>query len=78
MSWEKAFAIGAVTAFSCVFWLGVNILDGWVQRNVYPVIRLKFYRLRDLLREKIVRRHAAHATNNLGSARRIREKHIGD
>jgi len=65
----RAIATGLVVAIGCVFWLGVNIVDGWVQRNVYPKIRLKFA----LLREKITRRHTRPTPEKLGSARRIRK-----
>jgi hypothetical protein len=47
--------LGFVIAWVCIllFWLGVNVLDGWVQRNVYPPIRLWFARLVASAREKL-------------------------
>lgn len=73
---EKTFAIALVVAFGCVFWLGVNVFDGWVQRNVYPKIRLWWARTKSSLREKIAGRHGADATKDLGSARRIGKKDV--
>ncbi len=67
----RALATGLVVAFGCVFWLGVNMFDGWVQRNIYPKIRLWWARQKASLREKISRRHSGEAPKNLGSTRRI-------
>lgn len=64
--------IAIVMPLICLFWLGVNVFDGWVQRNIYPRIRLKFA----LLREKITGRHTANPTQQLGSARRIGKKNV--
>lgn len=67
----KYFSLGLVIAGSCVFWLGVNVFDGWVQRKVYPPIRLWWAQRRALLREKIASRKRRAATQKLGSTRRI-------
>jgi hypothetical protein len=40
-----------------LFWLAVNVFDGWVQRNVYPPIRLWWARLKASAREKVRGRH---------------------
>ena len=68
---EKFLGTAIAIAFCCVFWLGVNVFDGWVQRNVYPKIRLWWAIKKASLREKISRRHPADATKDLGSSRRI-------
>jgi hypothetical protein len=54
---------GIVIAWVAIllFWLGVNVLDGWVQRNVYPPIRLWFASAR----EKLRRRQGGKSTRNL-------------
>jgi hypothetical protein len=59
-----------------LFWLGVNVFDGWVQRNVYPGIRRWFSGLLCSVREKIGRRKSTAATKQLGDARRIGEDSI--
>lgn len=48
-----------------LFWLGVNMLDGWVQRNVYPPIRLWWARVKASAREKLRSRHGRHSTRKL-------------
>jgi hypothetical protein len=65
--------LGIVIAWVCIllFWLGVNVVDGWVQRNVYPPIRLWWARLVASACEKLARRKAAGATDHLGDAPRI-------
>jgi hypothetical protein len=55
----------------CLFWLGVNVLDGWVQRKVYPPIRLWWARLVASAREKFTRRQTASPTKHLGNPPRI-------
>jgi hypothetical protein len=46
--------LGIALAWAAIllFWLGVNVVDGWVQRNVYPPIRLWWARLVASAREK--------------------------
>lgn len=50
-----------------LFWLGVNVFDGWVQRNIYPGIRRWWALKVALLREKIRRRKTTATTEKLGS-----------
>lgn len=71
MSNYEMLGTAIVVGFSCVFWLGVNIFDGWVQRNVYPKIRLWWARKVALLREKIAHRKASSGAKKLGSSGRI-------
>jgi hypothetical protein len=49
--------IGMAIAWVAIlwFWLGVNVVDGWVQRSLYPPIRLWFARLKASAREKVRR-----------------------
>jgi hypothetical protein len=65
--------LGTAIAFAaiCLFWLGVNVFDGWVQRNVYPPIRLWWARLVASAREKLARRKAARAARHLRHTPRI-------
>ncbi len=70
MSWERMLGTGLVVCFGCVFWLGVNILDGWVQRNVYPKIRAKWASLT----RNFPGRKASKAAANLGESARIGKK----
>lgn len=73
----RAIATGLVVALGCVFWLGVNVFDGWVQRNIYPKIRLWWARKKASLREKISRRHPGEPADHLGSSAGVGKKHIG-
>jgi hypothetical protein len=59
--------LGIVIAWVCIllFWLGVNVVDGWVQRNVYPPIRLWWARLKASAREKIRGRHRGKSSRDL-------------
>lgn len=59
-----ALVVGVIAPF---FWLGVNVFDGWVQRNIYPKIRQALSRWGASLREKIRRRKTATTTEKLGS-----------
>jgi hypothetical protein len=61
-----------------LFWLGVNVLDGWVQRNVYPRIRIWWAEKMALLREKVARRQPGATTQQLSRPGGVGEKHIGD
>lgn len=67
--------LGVVIAWMAIllFWLGVGVVDGWVQRNVYPPIRLWWARLRASAAEK--RRHPQGRSGaaDLRRAPRIRE-----
>lgn len=53
-----------------LFWLGVNVFDGWVQRNIYPGIKRWF----SSLREKIHRRKPAPTTEQLSGPSRVGSK----
>jgi hypothetical protein len=59
--------LGVVIAWVCIllFWLGVNVLDGWVQRKVYPPIRLWWARLKASAREKVRGRHRRQSAGQL-------------
>jgi hypothetical protein len=59
--------LGVVIAWVAIllFWLGVNVVDGWVQRNVYPPIRLWFARLKASAREKLRRRQRRQGAGQL-------------
>lgn len=59
-----------------LFWLGVNVFDGWVQRNVYPGIRLRWRKLLASVREKIGRRHTGATTEKLGSPGGVGKKRL--
>lgn len=60
-----------------LFWLGVNVFDGWVQRNVYPIIRLWWRRRVASVREKISRRKPGTTAKQLGSPSGVGKKRIG-
>jgi hypothetical protein len=59
--------LGVVIAWVGIllFWLGVNVVDGWVQRNVYPPVRLWFARLKASAREKLRRGKRRQSTGQL-------------
>jgi hypothetical protein len=59
--------LGMVIAWVAIllFWLGVNVVDGWVQRNVYPPIRLWLSRLKASAREKLRPRHRRKSAGQL-------------
>lgn len=65
--------LGIVIAWVCIllFWLGVNVLDGWVQRNVYPPIRLWFARLVASAREKLRTSKSRQGSTDLRGTPRI-------
>ena len=54
-----------------LFWLGVNVVDGWVQRNIYPPIRLWFARTWASAREKVRSGKRRHGPGDLSGPRRI-------
>lgn len=56
-----------------LFWLGVGRIDNWVQRNVYPVIRLKFAQFAASLREKVRPGKPRSTARQLGGSPRIGE-----
>lgn len=59
-----------------LFWLGVNVFDGWVQRNVYPKIRQAFSRWMVSVREQIDRSKSTTTAKKLGGAGRIGKNRI--
>lgn len=65
--------LGFVIAWVAIllFWLGVNVVDGWVQRNVYPPIRLWWARTWASAREKVRARKRRHGSADLSGPRRI-------
>lgn len=65
--------LGVIIAWVVIllFWLGVNVVDGWVQRNIYPPIRLWWARLVASAREKVRRRKPADPAKHLGNSARI-------
>lgn len=74
--------IGSAIAWAliCLFWLGVNVFDGWVQRNIYPRLRARFPRTAramdrfGLLGKQVDGGRATEPAKQLGGARRIGEK----
>lgn len=62
---ERFFGTAIAWTGICLFWLAVNVFDGWVQRNVYPPVRLWFARLWASAREKIGRGHPRSASKEL-------------
>jgi hypothetical protein len=58
---------GVVIAWVAIllFWLGVNVVDGWVQRNVYPRLRLRWARSWASACEKVRRRHRGESPRQL-------------
>lgn len=66
MRFEQILAVGLVVGIiGPLFWLGVNVLDNWVQRNVYPKLRARFPRTAALLGKEIGRRKPASAPKDL-------------
>jgi hypothetical protein len=65
--------LGIALAWAAIllFWLGVNVVDGWVQRNVYPPIRLWWARLVASAREKLRRGKRRQRPGDLSGPRRI-------
>jgi hypothetical protein len=65
--------LGIALAWAAIllFWLGVNVVDGWVQRNVYPPIRLWWARLVASAREKLRRGTRRQRPGDLSGPRRI-------
>jgi hypothetical protein len=65
--------LGIALAWAAIllFWLGVNVVDGWVQRNVYPPIRLWWARLVASAREKLRRGKSRQRAGDLSGPRRI-------
>lgn len=65
-----------------LFWLGVNVIDGWVQRKIYPRLRVRFPRTTKvmdrlgLLGKQVGSGQACAPTQKLSSARRIGENGI--
>lgn len=61
----------------CLFWLGVNVFDGWVQRNVYPRLRMRFPRTAramdrvGLLGKQVASGHAAEPAKHLRGPGRV-------
>lgn len=64
--------IAIAWAAICLFWLVVNVVDGWVQRNIYPKLRARFPRTAALLGKQIGRRHSTFRAKDLSGPRRIR------
>lgn len=59
-------AVGLVVGvIGPLFWLSVNVLDNWVQRNIYPKLRARYPRTAALLGKEIGRRKPASATKDL-------------
>lgn len=67
--------LGLVIAWVAIllFWLGVQMADGWVQRNVYPPVHLWWRRLLASAREKLRPGKRRKGAADLGGTRRIGE-----
>ncbi len=62
---QRFFGIVIAWVIMLLFWLGVNVVDGWVQRNVYPPIRLWFARWKASALQKLRRRKRGGSTREL-------------
>lgn len=60
-----------------LFWLGVNMFEGWLKRRVYPRFRARYPRTSALLTRQIGRRQTRSTTEQLRGPRRVGEKQLG-
>lgn len=78
MSTTEFLATGLVVGvIGPLFWLGVNMLDGWMQRTYFARLRVRYPWTAYLLGKQIGRREASAPAQNLGGSARVGKKQIG-
>lgn len=77
MSFTEFAATGLVVGvIGPLFWLTVNVFDGWMQRNVFPKIRRRYPWTSYLLGKQIGRREPSAAPDELGRPAGVGKKQI--